>query len=225
MLPENPTWTEDPLDDQNWSFRYHSLTTTVGPLLAAGATTGDRRYLDRAAFLLADWVADNPRDAPPAPMSWNDHSTALRAIMIACALQILPHDPWLLDAAEAHAATLSDPTFYVNDGNHAINQARGLLSLGCVLDRPEWKALAATRLGTLVPWRSTPTASRTSRGSATGATTSRSSRRPRPSSWRAGSRSRPSSSASSSWTSRWRWRPCPTASTRPSATRCAEGRA
>jgi hypothetical protein len=151
MLPADPTWTEDPLHDRNWSFRYHSLTTTVGPLLAAGTSTGDQRYLDRAAFLLADWVADNPRDAPPAPMSWNDHSTALRAIVISCALQALARDQWLLEAAETHAATLSDPAFYVNDGNHAIDQSRGLLSLGCVLHRPEWTSLAATRLGTLVP--------------------------------------------------------------------------
>ncbi len=148
-LAEDPTWSEDPLGDRNWQFQYHSLRF-VSDLFPAWRTTGDARYLDRALFLLRDWIRDNPRSAPASPFSWNDHSTAWRTIVLACALEIRPGAGWLRDALAEHGRTLASDAFYVRHGNHALNQDRGLLAAGCALGRTDWQRLAARRLAALV---------------------------------------------------------------------------
>jgi hypothetical protein len=119
-------------------------------LLSAGHLTGDARYGDRALELLRDWVVDNPRTGAPSPWAWNDHSTALRAVVLACVGDELPIEAWLRDALITHGVTLADPTFYRKEGNHALNQAIGLLEVGRVLDRRAWVDLAAVRIHTLV---------------------------------------------------------------------------
>jgi hypothetical protein len=148
-LPADPAWSEDPLGDRNWRFQLHTLRFTWD-LFDAWSRTDDDRYLERAAALLRDWIQDNPRARPPSVFSWNDHSTAWRAMVLACAAQVLPEATWARDALELHGRVLADPAFYVRQGNHALNQNRGLLAAGCVLDRPEWQALAVRRLEALV---------------------------------------------------------------------------
>jgi hypothetical protein len=49
-----------------------------------------------------------------------------------------------------HGQTLADPEFYVQHGNHALNQNIGLLDVGCVLDRTDWMSLAARRIDALL---------------------------------------------------------------------------
>jgi heparinase II/III-like protein len=148
-LPANPTWREDPLRDDNWKFQFHTLRF-VRPLMATWVSTGAVKYRDRAAFLLWDWWRDNPRSAPASPWSWNDHSTAWRAIMYACFYRALGSPTWLRSALLTHGSVLASPSFYVWHGNHALNQAIGLLDVGCVLGRSDWKSLAARRLTALV---------------------------------------------------------------------------
>ena len=117
---------------------------------AAFEETADSRYIDRAAFLLRDWVEDNPRTAGRSVFSWNDHSTAWRAVVLVCAAELLPPEPWLDRALVLHGRTLADPAFYVRHGNHALNQSVGLLEVGCRLGQDSWMDLAATRLDRLV---------------------------------------------------------------------------
>ena len=148
-LPANPRWNENPLKSRNWEFQYHSLRF-VWDLLAAFQETADARYLDRASFLLRDWVRDNPRAAGRSVFSWNDHSTAWRAVVLVCAAELLPATAWLDRALVLHGRTLADPAFYVRHGNHALNQSVGLLEVGCRLGRKSWMDLAATRLDRLV---------------------------------------------------------------------------
>ena len=148
-LPHDPTWAEDPYGDANWRFRYHSLRHLLD-LIEAGAQTGDARYSDRAVQLAADWVRDNPQLGAPSDMSWNDHSTALRAVVLACMADRLPWPAWLEDALRLHGRVLADPEFYVDRGNHALNQAVGLLEIGRVVDKPAWIDLAVTRIRDLV---------------------------------------------------------------------------
>jgi hypothetical protein len=148
-LPHDPTWTEDPYGDANWRFRYHSLRHLLD-LIAAGVQTGDPSYSDRAIELAADWVHDNPRTGAPSDMSWNDHSTALRAVVLTCIADQLPWPDWLEDALRLHGRVLADPTFYVQRGNHALNQAVGLLEVGRVVGKQEWIDLAVTRIRDLV---------------------------------------------------------------------------
>ena len=147
-MPEDPAWNENPYGDPNWQFQYHAMPYVLD-LFAGWDATGDQAMLDRAMTLVQDWIEDNPRDAGRSPYSWNDHSTALRALVFACAYEVQPSD-WLEEALELHATTLADPAFYRFHGNHALNQSRGLLAIGCLLDRHDWRDLAVTRLASLV---------------------------------------------------------------------------
>jgi hypothetical protein len=148
-LPADPTWAENPLHDDNWQFQYNSLRYVLD-LLAAAGLTGNVAYQDRAVFLLQDWAADNPRVGSPTVWSWNDHSTALRAVVLACTADLLGMTPWLQAALILHGQTLADPAFYVRVGNHALNQAVGLLEVGRVLGRADWVTLAGSRINTLI---------------------------------------------------------------------------
>jgi hypothetical protein len=145
----DPTWREDPLTDSNWQFMHHSLQV-VSSLLEAWTTTARVDYLDRAEFLLRDWIADNPRTGAGSVWAWNDHSTALRADVLACASIYLPDRTWLRSALVLHGETLADPLFYVNHGNHALNQAIALLEVGHVVGRVDWMQLATDRIGKLI---------------------------------------------------------------------------
>ena len=149
-LPANPTWREAPFHgDRNWLFNYHSMRWVL-PLLKAGAATGQSAYLDRAAFLLRDWLSTNPRSAPANPMAWNDHATAWRASVLACAVNELGTPAWLMSGLTSHGRALADPKFYVGHGNHALNQDIGLLDIACRIGNGPWKTLAAKRLAALV---------------------------------------------------------------------------
>src|SRR3990172_1052477 len=148
-LPSNPTWAEDPLHNNSWLYHYHSLTF-VWSLTTAWVETGDHRYLDRALFLLNDWYRDNPRSAPRSPYSWNDHATARRAMVYACAFELMAPRTGMRSALAVHGRTLADPAFYRREGNHALNQDIGLLEAGCVFRRSDWTSLAADRINDLI---------------------------------------------------------------------------
>jgi hypothetical protein len=70
-------------------------------------------------------------------------------MVYACLGEIVPVEGWLLSALRLHGRTLADPDFYVGHGNHALNQNVGLLDVGCLLGREDWKDLAAQRLADL----------------------------------------------------------------------------
>lgn len=147
-LPANRSWSEDPLRNRNWQFLDHTLQITYS-LFGAYASTGDLRYRDRAAAIIADWSRDNPRVGAASGWAWNDHSTALRATVLACATLYLPREPWFEAALQLHGRTLADPAFYHVVGNHALNQMIGLLELAEVLDRPDWQTYALENLSKL----------------------------------------------------------------------------
>jgi hypothetical protein len=148
-LRADPRWNENPAHDPNWEFNFHTLRFTE-ELWRAWIATRDRRYLDRYEFVLRDWHRDNPRNNPPSRFSWNDHSTAWRGIVYACALRRLPGRSWVREVALWHGRTLAEEGFYRRHGNHALNQNIGLLELGCEMRRASWRSLAARRLEKLV---------------------------------------------------------------------------
>jgi hypothetical protein len=148
-LGTDPTWAEDPLHDRYWRFRFHSLRW-LSVLFEAWSQTGNAAYHDRAATLLRDWYEDDPVRRPPSPGSWEDHATAWRGMIYSCAARILPPSRWLTAALELHGRVLADPAFYIKHGNHALNQDRGLLAVGCTLGRDDWMRLAGQRLEALV---------------------------------------------------------------------------
>ena len=156
-LPHDLTWREDPLHDVNWVFRLHSLEP-IQDLVAATASTGDKRFIARAIALARDWAGDNVTARPPSPFSWNDHSTAMRAIRLTCLVDARPSlvaitstgsAPWLRRLLIRHGALLADAGFYRREGNHALNQSIGLLEIGRVVARSDWRSLAARRISNL----------------------------------------------------------------------------
>ena len=149
VLARNPSWRENPFRDRNWLFNYHSLRFVL-KLEAAWAKTGKRVYLDRAMFLLRDWLTDNPPSRPRSPAAWEHHATAWRAMVYACTAEIAPLTPWLKRALVLHGSILADARVFEKHGNHALNQAVGLLEVGCILHRPAWLDLAARRINGLV---------------------------------------------------------------------------
>jgi hypothetical protein len=148
-LPADLRWDENPLNDRNWQFQFHTLRW-ASRLSAAYEVTGERRYLDRYQTVLRSWFEKNPRANPPSPWSWNDHSTAWRALVFADAVRHLGRPAWLVEALRLHGRTLADPSFYVRNGNHALNQDIGLLGVACVLDERPWAELARSRMSTLI---------------------------------------------------------------------------
>jgi hypothetical protein len=147
-LPTDPTWAENPLHETNWVRQYQSLRFTLA-LLRAWQVTGESGYLDRFLFLLRDWYRDNPRSKPASDSSWEDMPTGLRAIVYACAADLVPMQPWLHDALVLHGRILADPSFYARPYNHALNQDIGLLEVGRVLGRLDWVTLARDRINAL----------------------------------------------------------------------------
>lgn len=142
-------WTEDPFNDASWVRALHALSWTRH-LLAAWKETHDPRYLLRWRELLADWVEENPRVAPPSAWSWDNHATAYRGMVFACAAGWWPQEPWMRTALTTHGAALRDPRFVVQQGNHAVDQSLGLLALGCVTSITDWIETAETRMERLV---------------------------------------------------------------------------
>ena len=141
-------WDEDPLGEPNWQFQFHKLQWAE-QLWSAYEQTADDRYRSRYVDVLRSWSAHNPRRHPPSPFSWNDHATAFRASVYARAASRLD-EPWLRQAMRLHGRTLADPDFYVREGNHALNQATGLLEVGCQLEHDDWVTLARDRITTLL---------------------------------------------------------------------------
>ncbi len=149
-LPDNPTWREAAFSgDLNWLFNYHALRWIL-PLLQAGQDSGDATYTARATFLLQDWIATNPRAGSPSAMAWNDHATAWRASVLACAVSAIGSPPWLTTGLLDHGRVLSSDAFYVKSGNHALNQNIGLVDIGCRLANAQWKSIATSRLANLI---------------------------------------------------------------------------
>lgn len=148
-LPHDLTWREDPLGQNNWRVRLHELRW-VDALTLAWSETGERRYRARAKAVINDWIEDNPRSAPATHWAWYDQTTGLRASVLTCALRIFGGWPRLRSSLQLHGALLADPSFYVGAGNHALDQAMGLLDTGAVLGRDDWMRLARDRMARLV---------------------------------------------------------------------------
>ena len=148
-LPADLSWTEDPLHDHNWQFDLPGMRYVLDRL-SATRLTGNAGYARRAVVLVRDWIADNPRRGAPSPWAWNDHTTALRALVLACVADQRGLPEWLRASLLLHGATLADPAFARREGNHALNQAIALLEVGRVVGRRDWTLLAGRRINDLI---------------------------------------------------------------------------
>jgi len=146
QIPADPTWREDPYHDAAWAIRYESLRY-VDHLVGDWCRDGDQALLERARFLMTDWLADNQQDAA-ARWAWYDHSVAWRTFVLIDAIGVMPAETWLMPAIEEHGAWLVEHSD--GAGNHALNANRGLLAAGCFLGRQDWIDLAVRHIDGLL---------------------------------------------------------------------------
>jgi hypothetical protein len=140
-----PRWNEDPIGDRNWRFQFHTLRW-VWSMFGATLQTDDPAYAELGFEIIRSWVDANPFDDPAdTTFSWDDHSAAWRALVLSCASLQAEPEPWLLDAMAEHVRRLADPDFYVDRGNHALNQDTGLMAIACLTGDWDMRDLAEER--------------------------------------------------------------------------------
>jgi hypothetical protein len=122
----------------------------VRDLFTATRASGNPVYHERGIALLRDWIHDNPRRHPASAWAWNDHATAIRAIVLTCTADVTSLTPWLRAALDVHGRTLAEPAFYRGEGNHSLQQDLALLEVGRVRHRRDWMDLAGRRINALV---------------------------------------------------------------------------
>lgn len=134
---------------------FHALEP-VKELLDAYWLTGAPEYREQATALAHRWI-DECLYAERDERVWDDHATALRAIVL-CQLwgawatepSASPFARDLRAALVRHAGKLAHPAFYRPRHNHGVTQAHALLALGLLLSAhpvaARWVELGRARL-------------------------------------------------------------------------------
>ncbi|GAA1327096.1 hypothetical protein GCM10009592_13570 [Brachybacterium rhamnosum] len=151
-IPEDPTWLEDPFEDRNWCFQYHSLRW-LEPLRRA-AVKRNAPALEMWLHYMQDWTAKNPREGAASPWAWVDMADGLRATQLCLAAPLVwrranAHLPWIEAAIRDHAEHLADPD-HMGNANHALHQQEALFICGRVLKEERYWRLASQRMGSLL---------------------------------------------------------------------------
>ncbi|WP_046530158.1 heparinase II/III domain-containing protein [Cellulomonas sp. FA1] len=139
------TWSEDPLDDANWRFQFHSLVW-LDRVREAGAELDEPVVLAWYEATLRSWIDANAPGAAASEYAWFDMAVGLRAVVLAFAVDHFGPQDWLLRALEVHGAHLADPQHYDERGNHGLHQDLGLLVAAQLLGRDAWVRLARDRI-------------------------------------------------------------------------------
>lgn len=142
-LPEDPTWQEDPFQDNNWQFQYHMLRW-LDPLRRAGAS-GDEEAARLWTKWARSWIEANPPGTGRSRWSWIDMSDGIRAMELCHGLTVAGEQDWLIASLHDHVAWLSEPS-HLKRGNHGFHQHVGLFVLGVVLEEQAVTELAVERL-------------------------------------------------------------------------------
>lgn len=151
-LPVEPTWTEDPFEDRNWCFQYHSLRW-LEPLRRA-AVKRNGAALEMWLHYMQDWTAKNPRGNPASEWAWVDMADGLRAQQLCLAAPLVwrratEHLPWIEATIRDHAEHLADP-HHMGNANHALHQQESLFLCGRVLKEEKYWQLASRRMSALL---------------------------------------------------------------------------
>lgn len=142
------TWREDPIDDANWRFQFHSLVW-LDRVRQAGVELEDAAALGWYETTLRSWIDANPPSGASSEYAWFDMAVGLRAVVLAFAVDHLGAQDWLVRALDAHGAHLADPAHYDERGNHGLHQDLGLLVAAQLLGRADWVRLARDRIVTM----------------------------------------------------------------------------
>lgn len=144
-LPEDPTWSEDPFQDNNWQFQFHMLRW-LDPLRRA-AQGGDDRAAQAWEHYARSWVASNPPGASASRWAWVDMADGIRALELCHGLAVVGEQDWLIRSLEQHRDWLDDPA-HLRAGNHGLHQMIGLFVVSSVLADRRAQERAVELLGT-----------------------------------------------------------------------------
>ncbi|WP_314324422.1 heparinase II/III family protein [Paenarthrobacter ilicis] len=142
------SWSADPISDANWRFQYHTLLW-LDNLRSDSLALDSKEGIALYERLLKSWVDGNPVDDGASDYSWFDMAVGVRAIVLVQALEHLGPLPWLVESIEVHGKHLADEDNYEGKGNHSLHQDMGLVVVAQLLERPDWLALAADRIGVM----------------------------------------------------------------------------
>jgi hypothetical protein len=138
-------WAADPFNHASWRLMLHSLRWTM-PLLWEYRDTHDQIYLDKWNAIVQDWITDN-RFATLLPSA--QEGVAMRVVVMLCAYELEPDEPWLRASLSDHAAYMT--THYSGAWNHGLDENLSLFGIGCVLGNPTYAGYAVTRLSQMGP--------------------------------------------------------------------------
>ena len=158
-LPSNLTWTENPFNDRNWQFRFHSWKFT-NCLLDGYTAFKDPWYLQRVKWLVSDWWIDNFKEEfPSKEFSWYDHTIPERLHHMLKIFEFLRKNNALdanftkivLRSIYWHARILAEEKpLYIKSHNHGLDQSMKLFETSQILPEfslaPEWEKIAKKRL-------------------------------------------------------------------------------
>jgi hypothetical protein len=146
-LPEIITWNENPYDDRNWQFNYHSLRW-IDPLRRWYEKSGDEEFGKAYGDYLCSWLQSNGDLSEASPsMGWHDMATAYRTEILTAAIATFGPNSQYVESLRKHAEFLSEPSAATVKGNHALHVRTSLLIAADVLDAPVWKKFAADSIG------------------------------------------------------------------------------
>ncbi len=157
-LPDNLTWSEDPFNDRNWEYWFHSWNFT-NCLLDGYTAFQDSWYLDRLKWLVTDWWQDNYKPNFPSLFSWNDLSTANRLHETLRIFEFLRRQNELdiaftqvvLRAIYWHSRILAEEKpLYIKNHNHGMVQSRILFESSQIMSEfllsSDWEKAGRERL-------------------------------------------------------------------------------
>lgn len=148
-LPINPKWNEDPFNDRNWKFLYHSLRW-LDPVRRAYVETRNRSYAFVYLHYMDSWLKANQERPGSSDFSWHDMAAAHRTGIISAAVATFGAQKWLIKSLKQHGEILSNPSFGARRGNHALHVKVGLLIAGDVVNRNDWVTMACARIEELM---------------------------------------------------------------------------
>lgn len=152
-----PTWLEDPYNDDSWKLYYQSLDF-VSYLINAYEVTGEIKYLEKANYFIFNWIQNNREYyMSKSTWAWTDHSSPNRVLTF---IQFWKYykDSELYNEKDAkelvyslkqHGKFIYDDELY-SPFNHGIMQDQSLLELSILFSELEeassWEDKARKRL-------------------------------------------------------------------------------
>lgn len=131
-------WGANPYANSSWRIWFHSLLW-MGNLVEAGIRNHQPAYINRAVAVTKDYLAHNPiTTALP-----QRNSMAHRAIWLGC-LSEATNDPAIHQAAITYSTYLLG--HWSGAWNWGLDEDLGVMTVGCVVGRPDLTAQAADQL-------------------------------------------------------------------------------